>query len=53
MRLMQRNSVDLPQPEGPMIAVTACGRMVMWTSLNIWSVPNQQLIPSMERVVVT
>ena len=26
MRLMQRTSVDLPQPDGPMIAVTSFGR---------------------------
>ena len=32
---MHRKRVDFPQPEGPMMAVTACGRIVIRTSLKI------------------
>ena len=32
MRLNVRNKVDLPQPEGPMNAVTRCLGMFMLTS---------------------
>ena len=31
MRLKQRSSVDLPQPDGPMKAVTRCLGMFMLT----------------------
>ena len=31
--LMQRSTVDLPQPDGPMSAVTLPGSMVMLTSV--------------------
>src|ERR1700686_3225862 len=33
IRLMQRSNVDLPHPEGPMIAVTACCGTTMEISL--------------------
>jgi hypothetical protein len=32
MRLIERRNVDLPQPDGPMRAVTVCWRMDMLTS---------------------
>ena len=31
MRLIERRNVDLPQPDGPISAVTVCGRIVMFT----------------------
>ncbi len=39
MRLMQRTIVDLPQPEGPMIAVTSPAWKVMLTPLTAWWSP--------------
>jgi hypothetical protein len=39
IRLRQRSSVDLPQPDGPMIAVTSfCGK-VSATSRTAWVEP--------------
>ena len=32
MRLKHRSTVDLPQPDGPMNAVTSCWRTLMLTS---------------------
>src|SRR5437870_11970001 len=43
MRLRHRMNVDLPQPEGPMIAVTALGAIASPISRRTWSVPNQAL----------
>src|SRR5947209_20336036 len=43
MRLRQRTKVDLPQPEGPMMAVTwraGISRVISWSA---WVVPNQAL----------
>jgi hypothetical protein len=39
MRLMQRTIVDLPQPEGPMIAVTRSASKSRLTSRTAWLVP--------------
>ena len=39
MRLKQRMSVLLPQPEGPMMAVIRRGRMSMVTSLRARFLP--------------
>ncbi len=39
MRLMQRTSVDLPQPDGPIIAVTWLGAKSRSTPLTAWSSP--------------
>src|ERR1700742_1933220 len=39
MRLRQRSSVDLPQPDGPMIAVTCPGSTANDTSLTIRAAP--------------
>ena len=39
MRLMQRTIVDLPQPDGPMIAVTLFGSIVMLTPSTAWKSP--------------
>ena len=40
MRLMQRTSVDLPQPDGPIIAVTLVGRRTSRsTPLTAWLSP--------------
>src|SRR5690242_436147 len=41
MRLMQRTKVDLPQPEGPMMAVAWLGAMRMAMSCSAWVAPNQ------------
>src|SRR5256712_10255781 len=43
MRLRHRMNVDLPQPEGPMIAVTALGAIASPMSRRTWRVPNQAL----------
>ena len=39
MRLMQRTIVDLPQPEGPMIAVTSAAENDRLTSFTAWWAP--------------
>jgi len=39
IRLMQRRKVDLPQPEGPIKAVTARFWMLTSTSLMAWVSP--------------
>ena len=39
MRLMQRTIVDLPQPDGPMIAVTSFGRNSRVRSFTAWFCP--------------
>jgi hypothetical protein len=39
IRLKQRSRVDLPQPEGPMNAVTRCFGMFMLTLLSAWVSP--------------
>ncbi len=39
IRLMQRRKVDLPQPDGPMKAVTVLSAMSTFTSLMAWLVP--------------
>ena len=39
MRLKVRSSVDLPQPEGPMKAVTLRSGMSMVTFLSAWKPP--------------
>ena len=39
MRLIDRSTVDLPQPEDPMKAVTARGWMVMLTDFTAWNFP--------------
>src|SRR5437763_5152531 len=46
MRLSDRRNVDLPQPDGPMSAVTCFGSTVMLTSSSAWNEPNQALSPS-------
>src|SRR6266550_9227482 len=46
MRLMARRNVDLPQPDGPIIAVTCLGSMVMLTSARACVAPYQALSPS-------
>src|SRR5438034_9196918 len=46
MRFRERRNVDLPQPEGPMSAVTCLGSTVMLTSASAWNAPNQALRPS-------
>src|SRR5438445_9696067 len=45
-RLSDRRNVDLPQPEGPMMAVTCLGSTVMLTSARARNEPNQALRPS-------
>jgi len=39
MRLKQRSSVDLPQPEGPISAVTLWSWIGMETFFNAWKAP--------------
>jgi hypothetical protein len=39
MRLKQRRSVDLPQPDGPMKAVTVARRISMLMFFSAWNVP--------------
>ena len=39
MRLSERSSVDLPQPDGPMKAVTERGSMVMCTPSTARNLP--------------
>ncbi len=39
MRFRQRSSVDLPHPDGPMSAVTACGGMCRFTPASAVSLP--------------
>src|SRR6185437_5924814 len=46
MRLSVRRKVDLPQPDGPMIAVTARGGMVRLTPLTARNAPYQTSRPS-------
>src|ERR1051326_3947022 len=41
MRLRERRKVDLPQPLGPMMAVTARARTSRETLLRTWLAPNQ------------
>src|SRR5437764_15006506 len=53
MRLMARRNVDLPQPDGPIMAVTCLGSMVMLTSAMAWVVPYQALSPSMSMRLAT
>src|SRR5437588_11101342 len=45
-RLIERRNVDLPQPDGPIRAVTCLGSTVMLTSARAWNDPNQALRPS-------
>src|SRR5205807_9629074 len=46
MRLRARRKVDLPQPDGPIRAVTSFGSTVMLMSDSAWNEPNQTLSPS-------
>src|SRR5207244_5497774 len=46
VRLMARRNVDLPQPDGPIIAVTCLGSMAMLTSARACAAPYQALSPS-------
>src|SRR5437763_5283652 len=46
IRLMARRNVDLPQPDGPIMAVTCFGSMVMLTSASACVEPYQALRPS-------
>src|SRR5689334_12504744 len=46
IRLSARRKVDLPQPDGPMRAVTCLGSMVMLMSASAWNEPNQTFSPS-------
>ncbi len=39
IRLIVRSTVDLPQPEGPMNAVTVRGSTVIVTSSTAWKLP--------------
>ena len=39
MRLMQRTIVDLPQPDGPMMAVTSLAGKSMSMPLTAWIAP--------------
>ena len=39
MRLKQRSSVDLPQPDGPMMAVTRLAGKVRLMFLSAWILP--------------
>jgi hypothetical protein len=39
MRLSVRSSVDLPQPDGPMNAVTRRSPMSRFTSFSAWNLP--------------
>src|SRR5438270_10020388 len=43
MRFRQRTKVDLPQPEGPMMAVAWFGTMDMVISCSAWVWPNHAL----------
>src|SRR3990167_720852 len=43
MRLKQRSKVLLPQPEGPMMAVTRRSRISIETSCSAWNFPYQKL----------
>ena len=45
MRLMQRTTVDLPEPEGPISAVTRLGAKSMVKSLMLWWSPYQAFRP--------
>src|SRR5262245_29834317 len=45
IRLRHRMNVDLPQPEGPMSAVTAFGAIEMPISCSTWCSPNHALRP--------
>src|SRR6476619_5753921 len=46
IRLRMRRNVDLPQPDGPMSAVTRPAGMVRVTSSSTWCSPNQALTRS-------
>ena len=39
MRLSERRKVDLPQPEGPIRAVTWFATIVIFTPLTAWKSP--------------
>ena len=39
MRLNERSSVLLPQPDGPMIAVTLCAGIASDTDFSAWCAP--------------
>src|SRR2546425_5096723 len=43
MRLRHRMNVDFPQPDGPMIAVTALGAIASPMPCSTWTSPNQAL----------
>src|SRR3989449_11664676 len=43
MRLRHRMNVDFPQPDGPMIAVTALGAIASPMPCRTWTSPNQAL----------
>src|SRR5215510_9266653 len=43
IRLRHRMKVDLPQPDGPMIAVTALGAIVTPIPRSTWALPNHAL----------
>src|SRR5437016_1963753 len=45
MRFSARRKVDLPQPDGPIMAVTCLGSTVMLTSARACVEPNQALSP--------
>src|SRR5437899_10501328 len=45
-RLMARRNVDLPHPDGPIMAVTCLGSMLMLTSAMACVAPYQALSPS-------
>ena len=45
MRFMQRTSVDFPQPDGPMMAVTVFGSATTFTSFRTCVAPNQAFKP--------
>ena len=53
MRLKARNSVDLPQPEGPMKAVTRFSGMSSVMFLSAWKSPYHRLKSLMEIMVGT
>ena len=45
-RLIVRNSVDLPEPDGPMITTTSLGTIDRSIPLRTWWSPNHLWIPS-------
>ncbi len=51
IRLKHRSRVDLPQPDGPIRAVTSLARIGMVTCLSAWTGPYQRSSPCVSMII--